>query len=291
MNLRQTKPLVILFAALNVLTMLHSAVHSQISYSRFGPVGTWDDTQWFDNGNGMPVNGPPTLIDDVIVGDSISGDETAIFGTMDPNFVAEAASLSIGDDFNDVRADVFLERLHVDGDIFINNGSLNMVTTPGNGSSFNADNLSIGGMGDAQFFIGDGSDVELQQLAITGSGGNLDIMQIDDSTTGLTITGNISVVAGGLIDVDFDNATNGDSFDWALRVAGDERASLQALIDDGLLTFSGTSEAVNLVFDDSDPLLGDFTYLAVGSAAVPEPSSVLLSGLAASLILLRRKRC
>ena len=209
----------------------------------------------------------------------------------DLNFIAEAASLSIGDDVNDITGDVLGLNLHVDGDIFISNGSLQLIGS----SSLIAENLSIGEMGFGFFVVGDESSFEVQQVAITGSSstpleGNLRISQDMDSTRGLTVTDGISVVDGGPITVDFDSSTNGDSFDWALRVAGDETASLKALIDDGLLSYSGNSAPVNLVFDDSNPLLGDFTYLAVGSVAVPEPSSFLLSGLAATLILSRRRR-
>jgi len=108
--------------------------------------------------------------------------------------------------------------------------------------------------------------------------------------TGVTINSQLQVSGSGSIEITFDSANVDSEFDWALRVAGDQTSALQGLIDNNQLTTSGTTETVNLVYDNSNASLGNFTYVATGAVGVPEPSGLALLGIVSLMGTIKRRR-
>jgi hypothetical protein len=261
--------------------------YSQTSLSRTAP-GDWNDVFWFDNFSGMSAFAPPTAADDVVLGDSVSGN-TLLFvpgdDTAENGPAAAANSISIGDDVNGTDAGLFVSgNLTVGGSVDVFNGSFDVIFGSASANSLTiANNLS-----GASMMVGGLSDIQFNQIGITD--GIFVIEQGSGVETGVTINSQLQVLGSGSIEITFDDSTVGDDFDWALRVAGDQTSALQGLIDSNQLTTSGTTESVNLVYDNSNASLGNFTYVASGTASVPEPSGLVLLGVVSLAGILKRRR-
>jgi len=160
------------------------------------------------------------------------------------------------------------------------------------GGHFNAPTLNVDGATSLRVAEGDNVtetlnltggatvDVDRDSLSLVslsiGSDSVLRLTQPTGAEEGISL-GSLYLAETGTLDVLFD-AISGEGLDWGLRWDGDRRSELQALIDQGNLTYGGGSRPIGIVYDV--PTFGDYTYLA----SVPEPSTICLLGLLAPLV-------
>jgi hypothetical protein len=105
--------------------------------------------------------------------------------------------------------------------------------------------------------------------------------------TGLTVNNralaDLSIDPTSDLDLEVNGLAGGWVFRWANPAGGDHIADLQALINADELTFSYLNGGSYSLSADSS-----FTYVNVTS--VPEPSTLILTGVAFAAVLTRRRR-
>jgi hypothetical protein len=175
------------------------------------------------------------------------------------------------------------------------NGTLNA-----NGHAVNAASIAIGYLGGPVSIQNDGlvttgswsqsgsSQVQLHQpgdalgTLLLSASSSLAFADAAGQTSGLTVTGqtasSISIDSTSDLILDINGLASG----WVFRWADPNIADLQALINAGEVTFSYSNGG-------SYTITSDGTYTYVNVIPVPEPSALLLSGVAAGLLVGSRR--
>ena len=114
----------------------------------------------------------------------------------------------------------------------------------------------------------------------------LSVADTAGQTIGLTVTegltDDVSIDAGSVLDLQVNGFASGWVFRWANPAGGDHITDLQNMINADEITFTYLNGGSYALSADSP-----YTYIDV--IPVPEPSSLLLSAVAAGLVVLRRR--
>jgi hypothetical protein len=168
-------------------------------------------------------------------------------------------------------------------------GSLNLHNSGGtaqvnqNGGHVDLTNLTIAGSTGMTIGAGDSvsnsvnlsngatlnafADLEIQNVRLNTSS-IFTFSQDAGETDGLSIN-SLFVDATSVLDIQFDSQHE-IGLDWALRLTGSKETDLQAFLDGDLITFSGGTAPVGIIYDVAS--YGDYTYLGYVSA-VPLPGA------------------